>query len=257
MRQPGARLARPLRRGSSRRRDRGDRRQRDARAAVHAARRRRRAVRDCRAIPRQHHRRGRHDRDGSMVCAGAIVNTGIARSAANVILNTGCTVDHHSRHRRPRAHRAGRAHGRRGSTSARARWSVSARSCCRGVRIGAWSTVGAGAVVTQGRAGAACHRRRRARTRWSASHATGQLTVNHHDHETNLPLAARRRRRRARAPARRVRLDWIAPLGPHVDAFEREFAARGRRAARGRAVERHRRAAPGAADPRRRPAATR
>ena len=38
--------------------------------------------------------------------------------------------------------------------------------------------------------------------------------------------------------------NWIAPLGPHVDAFEREFAELRRRAARRRAVERHRRAAP-------------
>ena len=47
--------------------------------------------------------------------------------------------------------------------------------------------------------------------------------------------------------------NWIAPLGPHVDAFEREFADVRRRAARGGAVERHRGVAPRAAPARRRP----
>ena len=39
--------------------------------------------------------------------------------------------------------------------------------------------------------------------------------------------------------------NWIAPLGPHVDAFEREFAARRRHASRGGALLRHGRPAPG------------
>ena len=56
---------------------------------------------------------------------------------------------------------------------------------------------------------------------------------------------------------RRLLLDafdsnWIAPLGPHVDAFEREFAAFVGVPVRGGAVERHGRAAPGAARARRR-----
>ena len=38
--------------------------------------------------------------------------------------------------------------------------------------------------------------------------------------------------------------NWIAPLGPHVDAFEREFAEAVGVPLRGRAVERHGRAAP-------------
>jgi sugar O-acyltransferase (sialic acid O-acetyltransferase NeuD family) len=51
--------------------------------------------------------------------------------------------------------------------------------------------------------------------------------------------------------------NWIAPLGPHVDAFEREFCERWSGAARRGAVLRHRGAAPGAAAGRRRARATR
>ena len=43
------------------------------------------------------------------------------------------------------------------------------------------------------------------------------------------------------------RSNWIAPLGPHVDAFEREFARLRRRPARRRALLGHGGAAPGAA----------
>ncbi len=48
---------------------------------------------------------------GTMICAGAIVNTG-ATIGPNVILNTGCTVDHHNRigahtHIAPGAHLGG------------------------------------------------------------------------------------------------------------------------------------------------------
>lgn len=48
---------------------------------------------------------------GTMICAGAIVNTGAA-IGPNVILNTGCTVDHHNRigahtHIAPGAHLGG------------------------------------------------------------------------------------------------------------------------------------------------------
>ena len=51
--------------------------------------------------------------------------------------------------------------------------------------------------------------------------------------------------------------NWIAPLGPHVDAFEQEFAEIARRRRGGGAVERHRRPAPRARAARRRARATR
>ena len=47
--------------------------------------------------------------------------------------------------------------------------------------------------------------------------------------------------------------NWVAPLGPHVDAFEAEIVGADRRAARARALERDRRAPPRARRPRDRP----
>ena len=52
--------------------------------------------------------------DGTIVSAGAIVNTASV-IGRNVIVNTAATIDHHCGDRRPRACRAGSAHGRRGS----------------------------------------------------------------------------------------------------------------------------------------------
>ena len=50
--------------------------------------------------------------------------------------------------------------------------------------------------------------------------------------------------REAELVAEAIESNWIAPLGPHVDAFERELAAVAGVRARGRALERHRRAPP-------------
>ena len=44
-------------------------------------------------------------------------------------------------------------------------------------------------------------------------------------HDPHFPLATARRRSRASLPLDAFDSNWIAPLGPHVDAFEREFAA--------------------------------
>jgi sugar O-acyltransferase (sialic acid O-acetyltransferase NeuD family) len=84
---------------------------------------------------------------GSTVSAGVILNPG-ARIGAGVILNTGCTVDHHNRigdysHIAPGAHLGGDV--------------VIGQGCLVGLgaavlpqrQIGAWSVIGAGAVVTQ------------------------------------------------------------------------------------------------------------
>jgi sugar O-acyltransferase (sialic acid O-acetyltransferase NeuD family) len=74
---------------------------------------------------------------GTVICAGAIVNTG-SRVGPNVVLNTGCTVDHHAEigahvHIAPGAHLGG------------------------DVTVGAESLIGIGAVVLPGRRiGAAC-----------------------------------------------------------------------------------------------------
>ena len=83
---------------------------------------------------------------GSMVCAGAIVNTG-ASIGRNVIVNTAATVDHHSVigdhvHLAPGVHLGGEVIVEEGALVG-----IGAIVLPR-VRIGAWSTVGAGAVVT-------------------------------------------------------------------------------------------------------------
>jgi sugar O-acyltransferase (sialic acid O-acetyltransferase NeuD family) len=83
---------------------------------------------------------------GSMLCAGAIVNTG-AVIGRNVIVNTGATVDHHSIvgdhvHIAPGVHMGGEVVVDEGALVG-----IGAVVLPR-VRIGAWSTVGAGAVVT-------------------------------------------------------------------------------------------------------------
>ena len=83
---------------------------------------------------------------GSMVCAGAVINTGTT-IGRNVIINTGATVDHHSVigdhvHIAPGVHMGGAVHVGDGALVG-----IGA-IVLPGVRIGAWSTVGAGAVVT-------------------------------------------------------------------------------------------------------------
>jgi len=82
---------------------------------------------------------------GSMICAGAIVNTG-ACIGENVILNTGCSVDHHSRigkhaHIAPGAHLGGEVNVGDGTLVGLG------SSIIPRCSVGAWSIVGAGAVV--------------------------------------------------------------------------------------------------------------
>jgi sugar O-acyltransferase (sialic acid O-acetyltransferase NeuD family) len=85
--------------------------------------------------------------DGTTICAGAIANTGTS-IGRNVILNTGATVDHHSviadhAHIAPGVHMGGEVQIGEGALIG-----IGAVVLPR-VAIGAWSTVGAGAVVTE------------------------------------------------------------------------------------------------------------
>ena len=82
---------------------------------------------------------------GSMICAGAIVRP-VSRVSANVILNTGCTVDHHNcigdhAHIAPGVHLGGEVIVSEGTLIGIG--SIVMPHC----RVGAWSVVGAGAVV--------------------------------------------------------------------------------------------------------------
>ena len=84
---------------------------------------------------------------GSVVCAGVMVNP-VARVGADVILNTGCTVDHHNQladhcHIGPGAHLGGRVCVGEGSLVGLGAVILPNR------RVGNWSTVGAGAVVVE------------------------------------------------------------------------------------------------------------
>lgn len=84
---------------------------------------------------------------GSMLCAGAIVNTG-STIGKGVILNTGCTVDHHNQignfvHIAPGVHLGGEVIAGEGALIG-----MSA-TVLPGRRVGAWSIVGAGSVVTK------------------------------------------------------------------------------------------------------------
>jgi sugar O-acyltransferase (sialic acid O-acetyltransferase NeuD family) len=85
--------------------------------------------------------------DGTMICAGVIVNTG-SRIGQAVILNTGCTVDHHAIvgdfvHIAPGVHMGGEVRVGEGALIG-----IGAVVLPR-IAIGPWSIVGAGAVVTR------------------------------------------------------------------------------------------------------------
>lgn len=82
-----------------------------------------------------------------MICAGVVVNTGSV-IGADVILNTGCTVDHHNRigdhaHIAPGVHMGGEVEVGEGALVG-----IGATVMPR-KRIGAWSVVGAGTLVTR------------------------------------------------------------------------------------------------------------
>jgi len=84
---------------------------------------------------------------GVMISAGVVVNTG-ALIGQNVILNTGCTVDHHNHigdhvHIAPGVHIGGDVEIDEGALIG---IGATVMPQCR---IGAWSIVGAGAVVTR------------------------------------------------------------------------------------------------------------
>ena len=85
--------------------------------------------------------------DGVMICAGVVVNTGTV-IGDNVILNTGCTVDHHNQignhaHIAPGVQLGGDVTIGEGTLVGIGAAVIPQR------RVGAWSMIGAGAVVTK------------------------------------------------------------------------------------------------------------
>jgi sugar O-acyltransferase (sialic acid O-acetyltransferase NeuD family) len=84
---------------------------------------------------------------GTMICAGVLVNPA-ARIGVDVILNTGCTVDHHNLigdhvHIAPGVNLGGNVHVGEGTLVG-----IGA-TVLPGRRIGSWSIVAGGSVVTQ------------------------------------------------------------------------------------------------------------
>lgn len=84
---------------------------------------------------------------GSMSCAGVVVNTGTLIQC-NVILNTGCSIDHHG-HIGSHVHIAPGVHLGGAVTVGEGALIGIGATVLPGRRIGAWSIVGAGAVVVK------------------------------------------------------------------------------------------------------------
>lgn len=84
---------------------------------------------------------------GTMICAGVVVNTG-SKVGAHVILNTSSTIDHHNEigdcvHIAPGAHLGGEVTIKEGAFVG-----IGSTIIPR-IRIGDWSMIGAGSVVTK------------------------------------------------------------------------------------------------------------
>ena len=84
---------------------------------------------------------------GTMIMAGVVINVGTC-IGENVILNTGCTIDHHNQigdcvHVAPGVNTGGEVHVNEGALIGIGSTVMPGRS------VGAWSIVGAGAVVTK------------------------------------------------------------------------------------------------------------
>ncbi len=186
---------------------------------------------------------------GTVVFAGAVIQPD-AVLGEHVIVNTGASIDHDCRiadfvHIAPGAHLAGKVSVGEGALVG----TGAAVIHCR--QIGAWSTIGAGAVVVKDipaqtvATGVPARPTRRARTENGSGNVFSpeECVVKRSEAESEHPLDTNRQNApERRAPNQRIHLspphmsgnerallleafdsNWIAPLGPHVDAFEKEF----------------------------------
>jgi sugar O-acyltransferase (sialic acid O-acetyltransferase NeuD family) len=191
---------------------------------------------------------------GTVICAGAVIQPE-AVLGQHVIVNTGASIDHDCRigdfvHLAPGAHLAGEVSVEEGALVGTGA-SVTPRRM-----IGAWSILGAGAV--------AIHDVPARTTAIGVPARPAQRTFPHQDNvlrseslvvqpggapsyrssdvqtnlgDASLPKSTKPHKRIYLSPPhmsgheRDMLLDafdsnWIAPLGPHVEEFEREFAAK-------------------------------
>lgn len=185
---------------------------------------------------------------GTVVLAGAVIQPD-AILGNHVIVNTGASIDHDCRigdyvHVAPGVHLAGEISVGEGTLVG------TGAAVVRGREIGPWSVVGAGAVVVKNlparvvatgvparplRPAHPCH------DRCEANHASS--TAEGQEDTESPPSGDQKPGSSQAAPKRRIFLspphmsgeerallldafdsNWIAPLGPHVDGFEKEFA---------------------------------
>lgn len=150
---------------------------------------------------------------GSVICAQVVVNPGSV-IGANVILNTGCTVDHHNHianhvHIAPGVHLGGDVVVEEGVLVGLGAVVMPQN------RIGMSSVVGAGALVNKS----------------LPDHVTAVGVPAHiiKNHDNGIPkqriyLSPPHMSGEEQAFVQNAfETNWIAPLGPHVDAFENEF----------------------------------
>lgn len=182
---------------------------------------------------------------GTVVFAGAVVQAD-ASIGDHSIINTSASIDHDCKiysfaHLAPGCCLAGNVQVHEGALVGTG---VAVRP---GVRIGAWCTVGAGAVVVKDLADGVLAVGVPARPQEN-SHGNGVPKVPHkplhgerragnlvwNQNDVRKPVSPKPARVYLSPPhmaesERELLLEafdsnWIAPLGPHVDAFEREFA---------------------------------
>lgn len=151
--------------------------------------------------------------DGTFVAPFAVVHAD-ARVGRACIVNTAAVVEHDCVvgdfvHVSPRAVLGGGVAAEEGSHIALGALALP------GLRVGAWTTLGAGAVMVESLPGGVTAVGVPARVRPRPAGASGRIYLS--------PPHVGAEERALMAEA--FDSNWVAPLGPHVDAFESEFAA--------------------------------
>ena len=188
--------------------------------------------------------------EGTVVFAGTVIQAD-TRIGRHAIVNTGASVDHDVvlgdfAHVAPGVHLAGNVHVGSGA------FVGIGSSVIQGMTIGSWSTVGAGASVVRDVAPDSLVVGVPAKPKKAAPASNNPIKSNASTNTfdvgilSDLPETAQAAEAKEKTVDRPARIylspphmsprerellldafdsNWIAPLGPHVDAFEEEFAA--------------------------------